>query len=81
MIVYMVYHSRELDDGEESLKLIGIYTSEERAKEAIKRVIGQRGFKDFPNGFQIYPHRLDKDGWTEGFICAEEALKPLGKRE
>jgi hypothetical protein len=76
MIVYMLYHSRDLDDLENNLKLIGIYTSEEKAKNAIERVGGQPGFRDFPNGFQIYRQTLDEDSWAEGFITTDEAEEP-----
>lgn len=77
MIVYKLYHIREKEDGNDDEKLIGIYTTEEKAKAAIQRVIGKPGFRDHPDGFQIFDHLLDRDGWTEGFISSEEALNAL----
>jgi hypothetical protein len=31
------------------------------------------GFRDCPEGFQIFDNVLDRDGWTEGFISFEQA--------
>lgn len=73
MIVYKLYHIRTRPDGEDDEKLIGIYTTEEKAKAAIERVKGAPGFRDYPDGFEIFEHRLDEDGWVEGFISADEA--------
>jgi len=48
--------------------LIGVYRTEQAAKDAIKRVKGQPGFRDFPEGFVISEYKLDRDHWTEGFV-------------
>jgi len=73
VIVYKLYHVRTRPDGVEDEKLIGIYTTEQKAKEAIQRAIGLPGFRDFPDGFKILEHLLDRDSWLEGFITAESA--------
>jgi len=73
MIVYQLYHIREKGDGADDQKLIGIYTSRQNANAAISRVKDQPGFRDYPNGFQVFEHTLDQDDWTEGFIPADEA--------
>ena len=36
-VVYMLWHSYEMDSGVEESKLIGVYSSEERAKEPWSR--------------------------------------------
>jgi hypothetical protein len=66
--VYVLWHVYELNplDDEES-KLIGVYSSEEEASEAIARLRKQPGFRDYPNGFEIHQRTLDADSWTEGF--------------
>lgn len=70
MIVFKLYHIRAKDDGDDE-KLIGIYTTNEKAMAAIQRLRGLPGFKDYPLGFEIFEHVLDKDGWTEGFITQD----------
>ena len=49
-------------------KLIGIYSSENDAQEAIKRIKTKPGFRDFPDGFQIDEYEIGKDNWPEGFV-------------
>ena len=81
--VYLLYHiiSDENDptgDGEDE-KLIGVYSSEANAKAAIERLKSMPGFRDYPEGFQIFDDVVDRDSWTEGFISFEEAT--YGSRE
>lgn len=76
-VVYVLQHSREVDDqGNEDVKMIGVYDSEQAARAAIKRLAAQPGFRDGPDGFSVTPYEMNKDHWTEGFISWEEALKP-----
>jgi hypothetical protein len=62
-IVWLLWFEQE---GDTEL-LIGVYRSEESAKGAIERLKDQPGFKDHPEGFQVYSRMLDEDSWTEGF--------------
>lgn len=65
--LYVLWHVYELDPlEEEESKLIGVYSSEEKARDAIARLRVQPGFRDYPNGFEIRPRALDDD-WKEGF--------------
>jgi len=66
--VYLLWFVQEQQDSEDIELLIGIYASEDDAKEAIERVKGKPGFVDFPAGFEIHPHKIGRDGWTEGFV-------------
>ena len=74
--VYPLWHEYELEDGETESKSLGIYSSREKAQEAIKRYQVLPGFRERPDSFVIYESVLDRDGWTEGYISSEEALKP-----
>jgi hypothetical protein len=65
--VYILWHMNTVD-GEEDENLIGVYRSEEDAKQAIERVKDKPGFKDAPAGFVIDTYPLNKDHWEEGFI-------------
>ncbi len=76
MIVFMLYHIVTDTSGNDCEKLIGVYSSGENAKAAISRLRGFPGFRENPESFQIFEHLIDRDGWTEGFISTEEALRP-----
>lgn len=65
-VVYILWHSYEDDDHEDS-KLVGVYTSQELAESAKQNVIKQPGFSTYPNGFVIDKNELNQDNWTEGF--------------
>jgi homoserine kinase type II len=67
MDVYVLQHVYERDEIEE-IKMIGVYSIQERAKEAIERLKNQPGFVDHLEGFDIDVYPLDKDHWTEGFV-------------
>lgn len=66
--VYLVSHVHVIEDGEEDVKLIGIYSSMLKAEEAVERLKLKTGFKDAKKGFSIDKYLLDIDNWTEGYI-------------
>jgi hypothetical protein len=68
MLVFLLWHVHELPDGEEDAKLIGVYSTREKAEEARHRVASQPGFREHPDGFQVSDYRLDQDHWTEGYV-------------
>jgi hypothetical protein len=70
MSVFLVQHSYEIDDCEET-KTIGIYSTKEKAEETIEKFKKIQGFKDYPDCFFIDEYMVDKDHWTEGFIKCE----------
>ncbi|MCC8251078.1 DUF7336 domain-containing protein [Saccharothrix luteola] len=58
-------------DGDD-LKLLGVYSTESRARERIERAKSTPGFADEPDCFMVDPHEIDEDAWTEGFITIVE---------
>jgi hypothetical protein len=66
--VYLLWYVQERSTCKDYELLIGAYSSESEARRAIERVKGQRGFADFPEGFQIHEKVLDTDGWSDGFV-------------
>jgi hypothetical protein len=66
--VYLLWHVRDVA-GQDEEKLIGVYSTEDNAKQTIQRLQRQPGFKDFPYCFQIFDYDVDpaRDGWSEGF--------------
>ena len=72
--VYVLWHSHELKDdlgSHDELKMIGIFSTEHRAKAAIEQLKDQEGFRDYPlSCFEICEQGLDRIGWKDGFYVA-----------
>ena len=77
--VYLLEHSYDYGDDNEfsETKTLGIYSSQEKAEEAIKFYSKLVGFCNHPlECFYIDEFELDKNSeWTEGFISWEEAMR------
>lgn len=65
--VYVLQHSYELDGCDET-KFIGVYSSLEKAEDAVRRLKSQPGFVDHPDDFTVDKYPLDVDHWAEGFV-------------
>lgn len=66
--VYVVQHVHIINDDEEDVKMIGVYSTEQLAWEAVVRLRLQPGFCDVPEGFYVSRYELNQDHWTEGFV-------------
>jgi hypothetical protein len=66
--VYIVHHVRKSSGSDEDTKLIGVYSTQLRARHAVDRLQLAEGFKSTPHGFAISCYEVDKDHWTEGFL-------------
>ncbi|WP_069167679.1 DUF7336 domain-containing protein [Nocardia altamirensis] len=64
------------DDGEltcdeqegDVVKLLGVYSTEQRAQERIREAQTLPGFRDEPDCFQIVGYEVDEDQWTSGYL-------------
>jgi len=74
--VYLLQHSYEIEHEGVSIdrtKLIGIYSTEEKAEAVIERYKNIEGFDKYPiTCFNIGDYDLDKDHWTEGFVSIDD---------
>jgi hypothetical protein len=68
--IYLLWHVHKLNELDDDEKLIGAYSSEEKAEEAKLRAMKKPGFQDAPDGFEISPYEVDQDHWLEGFVTA-----------
>lgn len=77
--VFVLQHVHAVADGDEDVKLIGVYSSRENADAAAARLRDQPGFADAPDGFHVDEYRLDQDHWAEGFVsvAGEVGASPL----
>lgn len=64
--VFLVHHSYELDGCDET-KLIGVYSSEEIAKQTVEKFKLYKGFKEKPDCFSVDEYELDADNWVGGY--------------
>ncbi len=71
MDIFLLWHTHDLTDGfgtHEEEKLIGVFSSEEKAREAIEQLKTKEGFRDFPlSCFEIDRSKLDRVSWSGGF--------------
>ena len=70
--LWLLDHAHEFEDGHEDVKRIGVFATREEAEAAQRRVAGQPGFRDLPEGFSIDEAELGQLGWLEGYVT----LKP-----
>jgi hypothetical protein len=71
--VFVVHHVHSQEDGTEDVKFIGVYSSREKAQEAVARLGRQPGFVDAPDGFCIDEYQVDRDQWAEGYVTVADA--------
>jgi hypothetical protein len=66
--IYLVWHfDQETPEDDVQEKLIGVYSTEERAKAAIDRLRDKPGFRDFPNRWAIHDRKLNFINWDGGY--------------
>ncbi|GBF07447.1 hypothetical protein DAERI_140108 [Deinococcus aerius] len=68
--VFIVQHVHEFGDGNEDVKMIGVYSDRASAEAAVERLSRQPGFRDCPEGFHVDAYRLGEDHWTSGYVNA-----------
>jgi hypothetical protein len=66
--VFVVHHEYQRDDDRDEIKLIGIYSTEAKAKSAIERLRVLPGFRESPDGFSVDCYPLDADHLAEGLV-------------
>lgn len=65
--VFLLQHSYE-NENTEVTKIIGIYSSREKAELTVKEYKSLPGFRDYPDSFFIDKYEVDKNNWEEGFV-------------
>lgn len=63
---FLLQHSYEID-GSEQVKIIGIYSTRDKANEVIGKYKTLPGFCCYPESFYIDEYEIDKNDWEEGF--------------
>ena len=68
--VYLLWHTHDLENGESDEKLLGVYSTEAKAKSRMAAAMSLPGFREAPAGFEVTGYALDHDEWTEGFVTS-----------
>jgi hypothetical protein len=55
------------EDGDD-VKLLGVYSTEQKAQDRICRARSLPGFREEPDCFLVDRYPVDEDQWAEGFI-------------
>ena len=73
--VFLVRHAREIYDGIDDIKFIGVYSTEKKAQTAVEHAKTLPGFKESPDGFHVGGILLNRSGWLSGFVTVHGAPK------
>lgn len=84
--VLVVQHLHVHANGEECVKMIGVYSNRAEAEQAVTRQSSLSGFRDHPHiidplrderqsGFYIDEYQVGQDHWTEGFVTCNSFTK------
>ena len=79
--VYLLEHIYQQVEGDydtTKVKTLGIFASKEETESAIEFYKTLKGFKDYPDCFNIDKYELNEKEWTEGFVTIE-ADEPEGE--
>lgn len=76
--IFVVCHlDQETMDDDEQEKQVGVYSTNERAEQAIERLRDKPGFRDFPERWFIHELTLDQDSfWMDGFVTVYPGDEP-----
>ena len=73
-ILYRLTHEYEVVENNEVYDMvtdIAIYSSLQKAEQALKKFRKHPYFLEHPDGFEISEIEVDKCCWTEGFVSIE----------
>ena len=72
--VFLLWHTHDLTNDcgtHEEAKLIGVFSSEEKAREVMEQLKNKEGFRNFPiSCFEIAKMKIDQTSWVDGFFSA-----------
>jgi hypothetical protein len=69
--VWLLWHGDDIYDETPDAKLLGVYSSEELARERIARSKQLPGYRDHPESFEISRYEINRDQWPDGYVVVE----------
>jgi hypothetical protein len=68
MKVFLAWHEYD-NEGCDETKLLGVFSTRDRAEGAVAARRSKPGFVDFPDGFDVSEVAVDLDQeWMDGFV-------------
>lgn len=71
MKVFLLWHGDDIHDDTPDAKLLGVYSTEDRALDRIARCRDVPGFTENADEFHISRFEVDGDDWPEGYKIVE----------
>ena len=65
--VWLLWFEHEREVEKHTRLFLGFYRTEEAAKAEVDRLKGQPAYRDYPQGFNAYESKLDKDCLCLGY--------------
>lgn len=56
------------DEQNDDMKILGVYSTEQRARERAAQARSLPGFADEPDCFMVHAYTLDEHLWTDGYF-------------
>jgi hypothetical protein len=79
--VFLLWHVLELDAGDEDVRLVGVYSTQEAAEAVWARGERRPGFQAAVEGFLVHRVALDQDPWHDGPVAdPPDGADPPGPR-
>jgi len=70
-VVYLLWHGDDIYEETPDVTLLGVYSSEQAARDRIARAATLPGYAERPDDFVIAPYTVDEDKWTSGWVEVE----------
>ena len=67
-ILFFLYYVREFEDSHDDIKLLGVFSSSEKANEALKTICKIPALIKYSSNFIVEEEHVKLLGWTEGFV-------------
>lgn len=72
--VYLVTHFKEDSESIDGFKIVGIFSTEEKAEAVIKELSQAPGFSEHKEGFSVGPYEVNRNNWEGGFLSGFDAI-------
>lgn len=66
--IYFLYYVYEFEDGHDDVRLLGVFSSKQKANIALQNIKKNPDYKKIKNFFSIHQIIIDRLAWTEGYV-------------
>jgi hypothetical protein len=69
--IYFLDYVYEFDDGHEDIRLLGVFSSKEKAKIALQNITNNHKYKKIKKYIVMSEDFINRLGWTDGFVTLD----------